>query len=87
MRMTWWDSSAQTWQWRATDHAGVRHSGTALTQAAAERDATMAEQVRAGEPDHRYHAPWRTMRWSRREQRMVPNVRPRLPRLPTPPGE
>lgn len=84
--MTWWDPEAQTWQWRATDHAGKRHSGTALTQAAAEHEATMAEQMRAGEPDRHVFAPWRTMRWSRREQRMVPNTPPpRRPRLATPP--
>lgn len=29
----------------------------------------------------------RQHRWSRREQKLVPNVRPRFPRLPTPPAE
>lgn len=88
MRMTWWDSEARTWRWSVADRAGKMHRGTAPTRALAESDARMAAQARAGEPDHRFFAPWRSHRWSRREGKMVPNTPPpRRPRLATPPPD
>lgn len=84
--MTWWSASDQRWHWRATDHVGETHEGTALTQEAAQAAARMAGQRRrAGEPSQLRD--WRSMRWSKRDQRWVPNVRPRFPRLPTPPAD
>lgn len=85
--MTRWSDDDQCWHWRALDRDDAWRSGTAPTQEQAEADAEMAEQMRAGEPDRHGLASWRTMRWSRREQRMVPNTRPWLPRLPTPPTD
>ncbi|GAA1382951.1 hypothetical protein GCM10009613_11670 [Pseudonocardia kongjuensis] len=88
MRMTWWDSEARTWRWSVVDRAGKSRRGTAATQALAESEARMNSQMRDGEPDRHVFAPWRTHRWSRTEQRMIPNVRPRpMPRLATPPQD
>lgn len=85
--MVAWSESDQRWHWSAVDRDGRRHAGAELTQGRAESEARMAEQMRAGEPDRHGFASWRTKRWSRREQRWVPNVPPRFPRLPSPPAE
>lgn len=84
--MTYWSESDQRWHWSATDHAGDRHSGTALTQDAAEMAATVAGQRRTAAGPSQLRD-WRSKRYDRRTGQWVPNVRPRFPRLPTPPAE
>ena len=85
--MTWWSDTDQRWHWRATDHAGDTHAGTAGTRKAAELDARVAGQRRRAAEPSQLRDDWRTKRWSQREGRWIPNVRPHFPRLPTPPAE
>ena len=87
VHMTQWSDDDQRWHWRALGQDDVWRSGAALSRELAEAEARMAAQARAGEPDRRATAPWRTHRWSRREQRMLANVRPRFPRLARPPED